>query len=418
MVDNSLSPHGGVLVERILTHQEAKDKIRGLPRLAVRDQIARECVNLAYGFFAPLDGFMSRADVDSVAQNMTLESGYVWSIPIVFDVDQEELTSLEVASGDSIVLTYEQQPLALLEIQEIYSYDIQYLAQRVYGTTDQAHPGVRRIYAYRDRFVAGQITLVNPPVINAPFSGFWLTPRQLRKSFADLGWTRVVAHQSRNVPHAGHEAIMKGAWLAAGADGILVSAVIGEKKTGDYIDEAIVLAHDRLREAGIFKQDVHLTTTLLWDMRYAGPREAVFHALVRKNLGCTHHMFGRDHAGVGNFYDTYSAHKIFDDLPDLGIESVLTLEWWYCPVCAGVSYEGLCGHRDQKQDLSGTLIRSIIQGGVEPSPLSLRSEVLDVVKECAEKYGFGSPFVTDDYLQNRTPVMSMHTMDCLCPGEQ
>ena len=264
MVDNSLSPHGGVLVERVLTHQEAKDKIRGLPRLAVRDQIARECVNLAYGFFAPLDGFMSRADVDSVARNMTLESGYVWSIPIVFDVDQEELTSLEVASGDSIVLTYEQQPLALLEIQEIYSYDIQYLAQRVYGTTDQAHPGVRRTYAYRDRFVAGQITLVNPPVINAPFSGFWLTPRQLRKSFADLGWTRVVAHQSRNVPHAGHEAIMKGAWLAAGADGILVSAVIGEKKTGDYIDEAIVHAHDRLREVGIFKQDVHLTTTLLW----------------------------------------------------------------------------------------------------------------------------------------------------------
>ena len=405
------------MVERVLAHQQAKDRIRGLPRLAVRDQIARECVNIAYGFFAPLDGFMSRANVDSVARNMTLDSGYVWSIPIVLDVEQEELDSLEVASGDSIVLTYEQQPLALLEIQEIYSYDIQYLAERVYGTTDQAHPGVRRTYAYCDRFVAGPITLVNPPVINEPYGRFWLTPRQLRGTFAELGWDRVVAHQSRNVPHAGHEGIMKGAWLAAGADGILVSAVIGEKKTGDYIDEAIVLAHDRLREAGIFKQDVHMTTTLLWDMRYAGPREAVFHALVRKNLGCTHHMFGRDHAGVGNFYETYSAHRIFEDLPDLGIESVLTLEWWYCPICAGVAYEGLCGHRDQKQDLSGTLIRSIIQGGVEPSPLTLRSEVLDVVKECAEKYGFGSPFVTDDYLQHRTPVMSMPDMDCLCPGE-
>ena len=122
-----------------------------------------------------------------------------------------------------------------------------------------------------------------------------------------MNWKQVVAHQSRNVPHSGHEWMMKGAWLTAEADGILVSAVVGEKKVGDYIDEAIVLAHDRLREAGFFRQEVHLTSILLWDMRYAGPREAVFHALVRKNLGCTHHMFGRDHAGVGSYYDTYAA---------------------------------------------------------------------------------------------------------------
>jgi sulfate adenylyltransferase len=207
---------------------------------------------------------------------------------------------------------------------------------------------------------------------------------------------------------------MKGAWLAAQADGILVSAVIGEKKPGDYIDEAIVLAHQRLRDAGFFRQDVHHTSTLLWDMRYAGPREAVFHALVRKNLGCTHHMFGRDHAGVGRYYDTYAAHKIFDELPDLGIKSVLTLEWWYCPVCAGVAYEGLCGHPDQKQELSGTFIRSIIQGGVEPAPLTLRPEVLEVVRGCADKYGFGSPFVGEKYLGERTPVMTMHALDCTC----
>ncbi len=157
-----------------------------------------------------------------------------------------------------------------------------------------------------------------------------------------------------------------------------------------------------------------MTSILLWDMRYAGPREAVFHALVRKNLGCTQHMFGRDHAVVGNYYDTYAAHHIFDILPDLGIKSVLTLEWWYCPVCAGVAYEGLCGHRDTKQELSGTYIRSIIQGGVEPAPLTLRPEVLEVVKECAGTYGFGSPFVSQEYLDHRTPVMSMHAMDCTC----
>jgi sulfate adenylyltransferase len=207
---------------------------------------------------------------------------------------------------------------------------------------------------------------------------------------------------------------MKGAWLASEADGVLVSAVIGEKKPGDYIDEAIVLTHDLLREAGFFRQDTHLTSTLMWDMRYAGPREAVFHALVRKNLGCTHHMFGRDHAGVGSYYDTYAAHRIFDDLPDLGIKSVLTLEWWYCPICGSVAYEGLCGHRDQKQDLAGTLIRQIIQGGEQPAPTTLRAEVLEVVRECADKYGFGSPFVEDNYLDNRTPVMSMPVLDIAC----
>jgi sulfate adenylyltransferase len=415
LVDNSLSPHGGRLIERVATPQELTvhwpNGLAALPSLAVRDQIARECVNIAYGFFSPLEGFMAQADVDAVARHMTLASGYIWSIPIVFDLSQADLERLGVKPGDALLLTYQEQPLAVLEVAEIYAYDKEFLARQVYGTADHAHPGVARTLAYQDRFLAGPITLVNPPRINPPFDRFWLTPRQLRQEFAQRGWARVAAFQTRNVPHAGHEWMMKGAWLAASADGVLVNAVIGEKKPGDYIDEAIVLAHARLREAGFFRQDVHMTSTLLWDMRYAGPREAVFHALVRKNLGCTHHMFGRDHAGVGKYYDTYAAHRIFDGLPDLGIRSVLTLEWWYCPVCAGVAYEGLCGHREAKQDISGTLIRSIIQGGVEPAPQTLRAEVLQVVRECAATYGFGSPFVTAQYLRQRTPVMSMPALD-------
>jgi sulfate adenylyltransferase len=398
-------------VERVATPQEAKEKMRGRPSVAVRDQIARECVNIAYGFFSPLLGFMGQADVHSVVHHMTLASGYIWSIPIVFDLPQAELDRLGVQPGDALVLTYQGQPLAVLDLEEIYSYDKELMAQQVYGTTDTAHPGVLRTYAYQDRFLGGPITLVTPPTINPPFDRFWRTPRQLREDFAQRGWSRIAAFQTRNVPHSGHEWMMKGAWLAASADGVLVNAVIGEKKPGDYIDEAIVLAHERLREAGFFRQEVHMASILLWDMRYAGPKEAVFHALVRKNLGCTHHMFGRDHAGVGRYYDTYAAHRILEALPDLGIRSVLTLEWWYCPLCAGVAYEGLCGHQKQKQDLSGTLIRSIIQGGVEPAPLTLRAEVLDVVRACAEQYGFGSPFVTDNYLQNRTPVMSMSAID-------
>ena len=411
MVDNTLSPHGGTIVDRVVLHQTAFPKLQGLPTVPVRDQIARECVNIAYGFFSPLEGFMLRKDVDSVTAKMNLANGYVWSIPIIFDLSAEEILRLSLREGDTLLLTHQDQPLATLDVEEIYAYDKESLARSVYGTTDENHPGVKRTYSYKDRFIGGKITLVNPPVINAPFDRFWYTPTQLREKLRQRGWAKVVAHQTRNVPHAGHEWLMKGAWLSANADAVLVNAVIGEKREGDYIDEAIILAHDLLRTEGYFREDLHMTSILMWDMRYAGPREAVFHAIVRKNLGCTHHMFGRDHAGVGSYYDPYAAHKIFDEIPDIGIRPVATLEWWYCPKCAGIAYEGLCGHPDQRQELSGTLMRRTLEAGVKPSSLTLRGEVFDLVMECARTYGFGSPFVTENYLRNRNPVMTVPPME-------
>ena len=407
-VDNSLSPHGGALIERVrpLTAHD-RERIAALPRIELREQIARECVNIAYGFFSPLTGFMGRADVTAVAETMRLANGLVWPIPIVLDVPDAELHQAGVSVGATVLLTHQGNPLATLDVAEIFSLDLTALAGQIYATTDPAHPGVQRTLDYANRFVAGDITLVCEPVINPPFDRFWRTPRQLRAELDAVGWRRVVAHQTRNVPHSGHEYLMKGAFMEARADGILVSAVIGEKKEGDYIDEAIVLTHEQLRARGFFRDDIHRTTALLWDMRYAGPREAVFHAIVRKNLGCTHHMFGRDHAGVGDYYDRYAAHEIFAQLPDLGIRSVLTLEWWYCPTCGSVAYEGICGHPDAKQDLAGRLIRSIISGGREPSPQTLRAETLAIVRQCADEYGFGTPFVTQQYLRQRTPPLTI-----------
>ena len=405
-VDNSLSPHGGSLVQRVQPLRSIGE-VAGLPAIEVREQIAHECVNLAYGFFSPLTGFMGSADVDSVADSMRLSSGYVWPIPIVLDISDAELQRAGVAVGDTALLTHQGNPLATIEASEIFATDLTDLAGKIYSTTDPAHPGVQRTLNYADRFVAGEITLVCEPVINPPFDRYWRTPAQLRAELETLGWRRAVAHQTRNVPHSGHEYLMKGAFMEAQADGVLVSAVIGEKKVGDYIDEAIILTHENLRAHGFFRDEIHRTTALLWDMRYAGPREAVFHALVRKNLGCTHHMFGRDHAGVGDYYGRYAAHEIFGELPDLGITSVLTLEWWYCPACGGVAYEGICGHPDTKQDLAGRLIRSIIDGGAEPAPQTLRAETLALVRECAHDYGFGSPFVTEQYLEQRTPVLTI-----------
>lgn len=411
MVDNSLSPHGGKIVERVMEPGEAREKIQGLKAISIRGQIARECVSIAYGFFSPLEGFMLQDDVDSVVKEMRLASGYVFSIPIVFDISDEEIKQANIKEGDTLLLIYQDQPLATLDVERIYSYDKELMAQKVYGTTEEKHPGVRRTYTYKDKLLGGKVTLVNPPKINPPFDQFWYPPRELRAKFVERGWKTVVAHQTRNVPHTGHEWLMKGAWFAANADGILVNCIIGEKRTGDYIDQAILLGHDMLRKAGYFKGNIHLTSILLWDMRYAGPREAVFHAIVRKNLGCTHHMFGRDHAGVGSYYHPYAAHRIFDDLPDLGIKPVMTLEWFYCPICAEITYEEICGHVDKVQRFSGTVIRSIIQDGIKPPRLVFRPEVFDIMMEAAEKYGDGSPFVTEGYLRKEEQVLSIPPLE-------
>ena len=350
---------------------------------------------------------MTRADVDAVVKEMRLASGLVWSVPIVYDIAANQIAALGLRPGDSLVLTYQDQPIALLEVHEIFSYDPRLLAQHVYGTTDPQHPGVQRTYAQHERFLGGPITLLNAPTLNPPFDRFWYPPRRLRALMADNGWRAVVAHQTRNVPHTGHEWLMKSAWFASGADAILVSAVIGEKKIGDYIDEAIVLGHDALRRGGYFKDDVHLTSIFLWDMRYAGPREAVLHAIVRKNLGCSHHMFGRDHAGVGSYYGPYAAHEIFEQLPDLGITPVKTLAWHYCPRCGGAAYDGFCDHQEEQQALSGTRVRAVIEAGQQPADQIFRPDVFDLVQDCATRYGGGSPFVTQTYLQQRNPIFSL-----------
>jgi sulfate adenylyltransferase len=407
MVDNALSPHGGTIVENVLEPRQAKEKIKGLTTVPIRSQLAREVVSLGYGFFSPIEGFMTKADVDSVVNKMALANGYVWSIPLVFDIQESQIKELGLKQGDSVLLTYQDNPLATLDIEEIFSYDLDVMAEKVYGTKEDKHPGVKRTHNYEDRFLGGKITIVNPPKMKPPFDRYFYPPRVMREEFAKRKWERAVAHQTRNVPHTGHEMLMKGASFSSDADGVLVSAIVGEKRVGDYIDEAIILTQDMLRTAGYFQDNIHMTSFLLWDMRYAGPREAVFHAIVRKNLGCTHHMFGRDHAGVGTYYDPYDAHRIFEQLPDLGIYPVKAFEWFYCPKCAGIVYEAQCGHEGEAQRFSGSLIRSIIQDGVRPPRLIFRPEVFDLTMESAEKYGDGSPFVTESYLKRGDPVMTV-----------
>jgi sulfate adenylyltransferase len=409
--------HGGKeIVERILAPAEAVKRIKGLPQVPIRSQIANEVIGISYGFFCPLEGFMTKADVDAVCKKMRLASGAVWSIPIVFDKSDDEIAEFGIKEGKTVVLTYHGNPMALFEVEDIFSYDKEAMAQSIYGTTDVKHPGVARTYQYKDKFIGGKITLVNRPKINEPYGPYFITPLEMRKRFQEKGWQRIVAHQTRNVPHTGHEWLMKGAWSQTYGElpidkplvGVLVNAIIGEKRKGDYIDEAIILTQDELRVAGYFGDHNHLTSLTFWDMRYAGPKEAIFHSILRTNLGLTHHMFGRDHAGVGTYYGAYDAHNLLASVQDeLNIIPVYSMNWLYCPHCGEVTSEGLCNHKSEWQKFSGTLIRSIVDDGVKPPRLIFRPEVFDLVMDCAEKYGFGSPFVTDEYLEKRTPVFSI-----------
>lgn len=405
------------IVERIIPASEAKGKVKGLKKVPVSGRCARECIDIAYGFFTPLEGFMRSDEVSSVCEKMSLPDGTLWPIPIVLDVETEEVESKDIQEGESILLTFCDKPLALLEVDDVFTYDKVKMAQAVLGTTDEKHPGVKMLKRWKDTFMGGKVTLVNPPRFQPPFDRFWYPPKKLREEITRRGWERVVAHQTRNVPHTGHEWLMKGCWFSANEElpverlktGVLVNCIIGPKREGDYIDEAIVLGHNQLRESGYFRDDVHMVSFSLWDMRYAGPKEAIFHAILRTNLGCTHHMFGRDHAGVGSFYDPYDAHRIFDEIPEgkLNIKPVRVLEWWYCPVCGEVTYSGLCGHSKQRQRFSGTLIRSMIKDKVRPTRLIMRPQVYEKVMECAEKYGFDSPFCSEKYLASRQPVFKL-----------
>lgn len=418
VMKNIFKGHGNIIIEEeIISKLNRKDIITKKKRITISSRVARECINLAYGFFSPLKGFMNSKALVSVCKEMKLLDGTLWPIPILLDIDQETIEKNSLSIGESVILTYQNKPLALLEIDEIYQYDKSIIAKYIFGTTEDKHPGVMMLTQWKDHFMAGSIQLINEPKFKPPFDRFWNTPLQLRKIFREKGWKRVVAHQTRNVPHTGHEWLMKGAWFSANEDqsveklktGILVSCIIGPKRVGDYIDEAILLGQQKLHDAKYFRDDIHMVSFILWDMRYAGPKEAILHAIIRTNLGCTHHMFGRDHAGVGSYYDPYDAHRIFDQIPEgsLNIKPVRILEWWYCPVCGEVAYSGLCGHTKEKQPFSGTMIRSMIQDKVKPTKLIMRSEVFDSVMKNADKYGFGSPYCTEEYLNKRQPVFEL-----------
>ena len=377
-------PHGGRLVNRVARGKRREhllEEARELPRLELNELRAIDVLDIAYGAFSPLEGFMIQEDYQSVLDLMRLSNDLPWTIPVVLDASPEEV--VDVREGDDVALYYRGRPYAILSVEEIYGWDKREYAIKVYKTDDPAHPGVKRTLSMKELLVGGRIELIGE--YPDPLARYVLWPAETRVLFREKGWKRIVAFQTRNVPHRGHEFVQKAALTFV--DGLLVHPLVGWKKPGDYKDEVIIAAYQALIKH-YFPRDVVVLAALRMNMNYAGPREAVHHAIVRKNFGATHFIVGRDHAGVGDYYGPYEAWEIFREFPDLGITPLFIREAFYCRKCGGMATEKTCPHGPEYRiKISGTRIREMLRRGEVPPPEMMRPEVARVVLE------FPDPFV-------------------------
>ncbi len=348
-----VEPHGGRLVHREATPSDLNE-ISRLPHLAISEREIMDCEQFAYGTYSPLTGFMDREALESTLDTNRLPGGEVWTLPILLQVNADDVTGF--ASGDRIALTNEQGTVhALLDISDIYRYDLESLASQMYGTTGRRHPGVAQLMKRDNSFLGGDVTLVEP--LESSIRHYLLTPAQSRFIFTRLGWSQVVGFHSRNPVHRGHEFIQLEALERTGVDGIYINPVTGPKKRGDFLAEPILLSYQTLLEFGCYPQGKVVLGSFFTYSRYAGPREAVFTALCRKNMGCSHFIIGRDHTGVGDFYSQNANRELFDSLGDVGIQPVFF-------DTVGYNHETNRYEVDQGQSLnmiSGTKVRETLR---------------------------------------------------------
>ncbi len=379
-----IQPHGGRLIERVLSgpaREAALERAKAMPRLRLDAESVSDVENLATGVYSPLEGFLGEKDFRNVLAHMRLADDLPWTIPIVLDVDRSVADGLKV--GTEVALVNDQdEPVAILSLEEKYGYDRKEMSEQVFGTADPAHPGVAKVMGMKDVLLAGKVDLVT--MAPTPFDRWKLSPRETRVLFKAKGWRTVVGFQTRNTPHIGHEYVQKAALTFT--DGIFINPVIGKKKRGDFKDEVILASYEELIRHYYLKERA-VMAILQMEMRYAGPREAIHHAVIRKNFGCTHIIIGRDHAGVGKYYHPFAAQDIFEHFPDLGIVPLFFRSFYFCKKCGSVVNEKICPHPASEQiQFSGTKIRDLLVQGVIPPVELMRPEVAKVIM------GFKEPF--------------------------
>jgi sulfate adenylyltransferase len=376
-----IAPHGGTLVDLVVAGDAAGDlraEAANLPKLTVSERELADLEMLAVGALSPLTGFQGEADYHSILDTMHLTNGLAWAIPVTLSVDEDGSHRLGGAESVALCATEGGEPLAVLRVSEIYRRDKAKESLSVYRTEDVEHPGVSALHDAGDYCVAGELRVLDLPS-HDDFLPYRLTPAQTRAAFADRGWNTVVGFQTRNPIHRAHEYIQKCALEIV--DGLLVHPLVGATKGDDVPADVRMRCYEALFE-GYYPKDRAMVSVFPAAMRYAGPREAIWHAICRKNYGCTHFIVGRDHAGVGTYYGTYDAQQIFTEFEpgELGITTLNFEHSFWCQECEGMASPKTCPHGEETRiSLSGTKVREMLRAGERPPQEFSRPEVANIL---------------------------------------
>lgn len=349
-----------------------------MKKIRVSKKVLREAQNIIDGVYYPVTGFVDKDNLKSILNDMRLIGGEIWPMPVVWDVDKEDAHSIK---GESKVGLADELGRVIYVVHSpvVFSYDKEYYAKSLFGTLDKRHPGVAAVFAMEDFLVGGDVVKFGETVESCES---YLCPKKTKELFKKMNWKTVAAFQTRNAPHRSHEHLQLEALKIA--DGVFINPIIGDKKQGDLHDDHILGAYQILINDHHPKDKFALGTFHTF-MRYAGPKEAVFHALVRRNFGCTHMIIGRDHAGVGNYYGAYEAQEIFNSFAgdELGISIIKFENAAYCSSCNGVVFDNDCNHKD-KIFLSGTELRERLRSDSEIPQEFMRQEIIDYLRNNKE----------------------------------